>query len=198
MNFIELIIVVICGVLFSSKQYSNVEKHNIRWFYTFFATLLLVIIFLALQNNTSTGTHIFVVFILLGTIGQYLEKKTQPPQQPLPPRQPKNQQLVNNKISRSSLRKKTQSSNLYHESISDSDLNYISFSYVDSAGNFSFREVDVKKVDENYITGFCYMRRKLRTFRLDRIENDEVIIRQSGEILNVHDWIIQLFPLPKE
>ncbi|QCT18549.1 WYL domain-containing protein [Jejubacter calystegiae] len=75
-------------------------------------------------------------------------------------------------------------------------LKNISFSYTNSNGDFSYREVDVSKVDEDYIFGYCHMRRQLRTFRLDRIENEEVIVRESGEILNVYDWIVELYPLP--
>lgn len=74
----------------------------------------------------------------------------------------------------------------------------IAFNYTNSSGDYTYREVDVKKVDENYVFGYCHSRQQMRTFRLDRIEDGEVIIRDSGEVLNVYDWIVQLYPLPEE
>ena len=72
-------------------------------------------------------------------------------------------------------------------------LEYIAFSYTDSNGSPTYREVDVKKVDEDYITGYCHTRRKLRTFRIDRVTDNEVVVRDSGEVLNVYDWIVLLY-----
>lgn len=73
------------------------------------------------------------------------------------------------------------------------ELRNISFEYTDSSNNSTYREVDVKNVDADYITGFCHSRRQLRTFRLDRIENSEIVVRDTGELINVYDWIIQLY-----
>lgn len=72
-------------------------------------------------------------------------------------------------------------------------LEYIAFSYTDSNGSPTYREVDVKKVDDDYITGYCHTRRKLRTFRIDRVTDSEVVVRDSGEVLNVYDWIVLLY-----
>lgn len=69
----------------------------------------------------------------------------------------------------------------------------ISFSYTDSNGNSSYREVDVKEINEQNLTGYCHSRRQLRTFRLDRIDNSEIAIRDTGELINVYDWIVQLY-----
>lgn len=69
----------------------------------------------------------------------------------------------------------------------------ISFEYTDSNGNSSYREVDVKEISEQNITGYCHSRRQLRTFRLDRIDNSEIVIRDTGELINVYDWIVQLY-----
>lgn len=80
----------------------------------------------------------------------------------------------------------------------NTQLKNIAFNYTNSSGDYTYREVDVKKVDENYVFGYCHSRLQMRTFRLDRIEDDEVIIRDSGEVLNVYDWIVQLYPLPEE
>lgn len=73
------------------------------------------------------------------------------------------------------------------------ELKNISFGYTDSSNNSTYREVDVKNVDADYITGFCHSRRQLRTFRIDRIENSEIVVRNTGELINVHDWIVQLY-----
>ncbi|WP_410739206.1 WYL domain-containing protein [Citrobacter freundii] len=69
----------------------------------------------------------------------------------------------------------------------------ISFSYTDSNGNSSYREVDIKEINEQSMTGYCHSRRQLRTFRLDRIDNSEIVIRDTGELINVYDWIVQLY-----
>lgn len=69
----------------------------------------------------------------------------------------------------------------------------ISFSYTDSNGNLSYREVDVKEINEQSMTGYCHSRKQLRTFRLDRIDNSEIVIRDTGELINVYDWTIQLY-----
>lgn len=74
----------------------------------------------------------------------------------------------------------------------------IRFGYTDSNGELTYRDVDVSKVDIDYITGFCHLRRQIRTFRIDRLENEEVIVRDSGEVLNVYDWITLLYPLSEE
>lgn len=74
----------------------------------------------------------------------------------------------------------------------------IRFGYTDSNGELTYRDVDVSKVDIDYITGFCHLRRKIRTFRIDRLENEEIIVRDSGEVLNVYDWITLLYPLSEE
>lgn len=69
----------------------------------------------------------------------------------------------------------------------------ISFGYTDSNDNSTSREVDVKEVDDQYLTGYCHTRRQLRTFRIDRIQNSEIVIRDTGELINVYDWIVRLY-----
>lgn len=68
----------------------------------------------------------------------------------------------------------------------------IAFSYIDSNDEYTYREVDVKKVDKEYISGYCHLRSRVRTFRLDRIQNDEIVNLDSGEILDVEDWLNSL------
>lgn len=75
----------------------------------------------------------------------------------------------------------------------DGEFRNISFEYTDSNGNSTHREVDVKEINEQHLTGYCHSRRQLRTFRLDRIDNSEIVVRDTGELINVYDWIIQLY-----
>jgi len=51
--------------------------------------------------------------------------------------------------------------------------------YQDSKGDISNRRVDVKEVDENYIKGYCHLRKRYRTFRIDRIK--EIYNGDTGE-----------------
>lgn len=69
----------------------------------------------------------------------------------------------------------------------NSELSKIAFSYENSKGERSFRDVDVKSFDGQYIEGYCHLSRKFKTFRLDRIEGD-VIIRETGESLDAYEW----------
>ncbi|MEH2716097.1 WYL domain-containing protein [Klebsiella pneumoniae] len=75
----------------------------------------------------------------------------------------------------------------------DGEFRKISFEYTDSNGTSTHREVDVKEITEQHITGYCHSRRQLRTFRLDRIDNSEIVVRNTGELINVYDWIVQLY-----
>lgn len=67
------------------------------------------------------------------------------------------------------------------------ELKAVAFSYVNSKGESSFRDVDVKSFDGQYVGGYCHLSRKFKTFRLDRIDGD-IIIRETGESLDVNDW----------
>lgn len=72
------------------------------------------------------------------------------------------------------------------------NIKQVSFEYENSKGEVSFREVDVKSYDGVYIVGFCHIRRAMRTFKIDRIKNSEVIIRDSGEIISLETWLVDL------
>jgi tellurite resistance protein len=57
--------------------------------------------------------------------------------------------------------------------------------YVDGEGNKTFRNIDVREVD-NYLSGgmiyaFCKLRNAIRTFRIDRIQ--ECVDMETGEII---------------
>ncbi|POE19274.1 MULTISPECIES: WYL domain-containing protein [Pectobacterium] len=63
----------------------------------------------------------------------------------------------------------------------------ISFSYVDSIGNHTRREVDVESVDDEYIYGYCHLVGDTRTFLLNRIEGNIIVI-DTGELLDPYEW----------
>lgn len=65
----------------------------------------------------------------------------------------------------------------------------IAFNYKNSNEKITYRDVNVTSCDGIHITGYCHVRRALRTFRLDRIVNDEVIMRHTGEIISCSDWL---------
>lgn len=58
---------------------------------------------------------------------------------------------------------------------------------MNSKGKSSFREVDVKCFDGQYVEGYCHLSHKFKTFRLDRIDGD-IIVRQAGEALDSYVW----------
>ena len=67
------------------------------------------------------------------------------------------------------------------------ELKAVAFSYVNSKRESSFRDVDVKSFDGEYVEGYCYLSRKFKTFRIDRVEGD-IIVRTTGEALACHEW----------
>lgn len=67
------------------------------------------------------------------------------------------------------------------------ELTEVAFFYVNGSGESSFRDMDVKKFDGQYIEGYCHLSRAFKTFRLDRIEGD-VIIRGTGEMMDANYW----------
>ncbi|MBP2156192.1 hypothetical protein [Erwinia rhapontici] len=69
----------------------------------------------------------------------------------------------------------------------DAELTEIAFNYVNGSGETSFRDVDVKKFDGQYIEGYCHLSRAFKTFRLDRVDGD-VILRGTGEAMDAYHW----------
>ncbi|MEI7343815.1 MULTISPECIES: WYL domain-containing protein [Pectobacterium] len=63
----------------------------------------------------------------------------------------------------------------------------IAFSYVDSTGNQTRREVDVESVDGEYVYGYCHLAGDTRTFLLNRIEGN-IIVMDTGELLDPYKW----------
>ncbi|HDL7826145.1 hypothetical protein H0I68_17165 [Yersinia kristensenii] len=69
----------------------------------------------------------------------------------------------------------------------NTDYLKIAFNYIDSKGNETFRDVDVKSFDGHQIGGYCHLARRFRTFIIDRIDGD-IILRESGEIISSDEW----------
>lgn len=74
-----------------------------------------------------------------------------------------------------------------HAKDKSAEIKNIAFSYVNSKGESSFRDVDVKSFDGEYVEGYCHLSRKFKTFRLDRIDGD-IIIRETGESIEPYLW----------
>lgn len=68
----------------------------------------------------------------------------------------------------------------------------IAFTYKNSNGSITYREVDVKKFDGLYIEGYCYSRKQYRTFRIDRIV-DGITLRDTGELFTTEEWDEQFY-----
>ncbi|ENQ0000219.1 TPA: hypothetical protein G8R27_003398 [Salmonella enterica] len=135
-------------------------------------------IYLFLKSVHMVAAHIFTVFVLFGALGIILEKKKKPEAAP-------------------SSTPTSDHSSLSSCSPVPSNYQLVSFSYISASNEETFREVDVKEVDEVHITGYCHLRKQLRTFRIDRVKDQEIVIRDSGEVINVYDWITLLYPLPE-
>lgn len=75
---------------------------------------------------------------------------------------------------------------------SHSENTYVAFKYTNAEGLTALREVDVKAVDNIYLKGYCHSRNAIRTFRIDRIKNDEIVIRHTGEVVSVDAWITSI------
>ncbi|MCL2831387.1 MAG: hypothetical protein FWD77_11745 [Betaproteobacteria bacterium] len=63
----------------------------------------------------------------------------------------------------------------------------IHFEYENAEGEYSARSVRVDEIGDEYIVGFCFLRRERRTFRLDSMLGD-VTSEKTGEILDPFEW----------
>lgn len=174
---IEIALIIVCGAVVAMKmgkeKGSGSHLINIAVVAASFVGLYFI-----LKSIHIVCAHIFTGFVLFGTLGVFLEQKKKP-----------NAELLDVLATKEHAPPRHR--------LTSSQYQFISFGYVNSASKTTFREVDVKEVDATYITGYCHLRRQLRTFRIDRIRNQEVVIRDSGEVINVHDWITLLYPLPE-
>ncbi|MBT9186383.1 hypothetical protein ILP31_20065 [Pectobacterium punjabense] len=92
----------------------------------------------------------------------------------------------NNENKKSSVKNKPRSNKKYSKVIG-SGIECIAFSYIDASDNYSFRDVDVKSFDGQYIKGYCHLAGESRTFLLNRIDGD-IIVRETGELLDPYKW----------
>ncbi|WP_336795870.1 hypothetical protein [Erwinia aphidicola] len=90
-------------------------------------------------------------------------------------------------LSKPKAKRKDPLSENFAKSKSASGLTKIAFYYINASGESSFRDVDVKRFDGQYIEGYCHLSRAFKTFRLDRVEGD-VILRDTGEAMDAYDW----------
>lgn len=60
--------------------------------------------------------------------------------------------------------------------------------YVDSKGDQSQRNVSNLRRNGSNITGFCHMRNRVRTFKIDRVM-EPIVCLESGEVLEKNKWI---------
>ncbi|MET3075433.1 hypothetical protein ABXV16_06685 [Pantoea leporis] len=75
-----------------------------------------------------------------------------------------------------------------HAKGKDAEIKNVAFSYVNSKGESSFRDVDVKSFDGEYVEGYYHLSRKFKTFKLDRVEGGIIILRNTGETLTCQHW----------
>ena len=126
---------------------------------------------------------LFWVFVALFVIGYFVNKKESA----------KNNKTINsNRPSNPSgsvfSKKGTTPSNTDLSHYSRADLMEIAFSYIDSKGDFSKREVSVSQITNTHIKGWCHERKALRTFKTESIILD-VTLLSSGEVVPVKDWV---------
>lgn len=174
---LELVLIILCGPAVA-KSIGKEKSTGSSIIDSLIVAAFFVGIFLLLKSIHIITAHIFTAFVLFATLGIILEKKEKPYAAPSKP---------------------TTTANPSLSSIPPvpSDYQFVSFSYISASNEETLREVDVKEVDEVHITGYCHLRRQLRTFRIDRIKDQEIVIRDSGEVINVYDWITLLYPLPE-
>ncbi|MGC6386678.1 hypothetical protein ACMV8I_03310 [Ewingella sp. S1.OA.A_B6] len=88
-------------------------------------------------------------------------------------------------------KKRTYRETKFTSKFTDTELTKVAFHYVNSKGEETFRDVDIKSYDGHYLEGYCHLSRQLRTFILNRIEGD-IIIRTTGELLDPYQWATML------
>jgi predicted DNA-binding transcriptional regulator YafY len=69
-------------------------------------------------------------------------------------------------------------------------LGHVEFSYEDTAGDITFRNVTVHSITRTYLKGECHGRQAERTFRLDRIVGG-IVDCETGEMMSPSEWAKQ-------
>lgn len=67
-------------------------------------------------------------------------------------------------------------------------IDQINFEYRTKEGLQDFYTVNVYKGITGNIEGWCHEREDVRTFRIDRIINDNITRTETGEVLTVKEW----------
>lgn len=75
-------------------------------------------------------------------------------------------------------------------------LETIQFKYEDRNQDYSIRTIDVFSSDFSYFTGYCYQRKAMRTFKIERVKGFVTVV-QTGEIMNPHQWAHVIYSHPK-
>lgn len=172
LTLIEAISIFLCGIVISITI-PDKNQDSSKFIHFVLPPIVFVALFLLIQCITVTGSHIYTMIFVCGAIGCFLERKKEKTQS-----------------ESSNIAQISKNKNLPTLSAkSSSEYRYISFSYTDSNGIYTYRDVDVSQVSDDYIIGYCHFRRQLRTFRIDRINDSEVIIRTTGELLHVYVWL---------
>jgi len=76
--------------------------------------------------------------------------------------------------------------------LSDNHTNeyrFVLINYCDSKGKVSTREIDVKTFDGVYIKAYCHSKGSMRTFKAEQVINYEVVIRRTGEVVTLDEWL---------
>lgn len=74
--------------------------------------------------------------------------------------------------------------------VSGRKLDTVQFTYMDSGGNYTEREVVVQLVTDDCFEGYCKLRRETRTFRIDRVVGS-VVSKETGEIIDPFVWSLR-------
>ncbi|HGL6499737.1 TPA: hypothetical protein ACKFM6_003699 [Enterobacter hormaechei] len=173
--FIEAITIFVCGFIVMRTAKKKTEKIT--------CSVILIGVFYLIQHFSAVGAHAFTAFVILGAIGAILEMLRPSSKGP-------SESATDAAVDNGGTNSSTNSASI--------NLNLITFQYCNSAGVATTREVNVKNVGLDCLTGYCNLRKEIRTFRIDRITNQEIVLRESGEVMNVYDWITMLYPLPEE
>lgn len=78
LNYIEVTVILFCGVIFAKDSYTSKDSTAIRLATKIFVALVFLGIFFIIKGFTITGAHIYTVIVLLGVVGLILEKNKSP------------------------------------------------------------------------------------------------------------------------
>lgn len=101
------------------------------------------------------------------------------------------QKTSNYSVAKSSEREKRKlSTPVISESFND--IATVEFTYIDREFSVTKRKVTFRNYANRKIEAYCHKRRAMRTFHIDSIQNGEVTIVATGEMLSTTAWITRL------